>query len=193
MGGAAATPTTEAEGLNEAPRNRSEAEVSRSRRVWASGCVSPTGARRDRPSGHPDRAEEGKRGQRSGIGAIQNREGGAASPECSPPARQRRVHRRCLASRMTLSSNRRRQRSELRPHPKEEAMSHALAKVLHRGRKAASNVMAACLASSRGSAPSEAQGRTRALKRAEPRTKTAAGGRPGTNTEKKRRAVGQPL
>jgi len=28
-------------------------------------------------------------------------------------------------------------------------MSHALATVLHRGRKAASNVMAACLASSR--------------------------------------------
>jgi len=49
---------------------------------------------------------------------------------------------------MMLSSNRRRQRSELRPHPKEEAMSHALATVLHRGRKAASNVMAACLASS---------------------------------------------
>ena len=50
---------------------------------------------------------------------------------------------------MMLSSNRRRQRSELRPHPKEEAMSHALATVLHRGRKAASNLMAACLASSR--------------------------------------------
>jgi hypothetical protein len=47
---------------------------------------------------------------------------------------------------MMLSSNRRRQRSELRPHPKEEAMSHALATVLHRGRKAASNIMAACLA-----------------------------------------------
>jgi len=51
---------------------------------------------------------------------------------------------------MMLSSIRRRQRSELRPHPKGEAMSHALATVLHRGRKAASNVMAACLASSRG-------------------------------------------
>jgi len=38
---------------------------------------------------------------------------------------------------MMLSSNRRRQGSELRPHPKEEAMSHALATVLHRGRKAA--------------------------------------------------------
>ncbi len=34
--------------------------------------------RRDRPSGHPDRAEGGKRGQRSGIGAIPYREGGAA-------------------------------------------------------------------------------------------------------------------
>ena len=31
-------------------------------------------------------------------------------------------------------------------------MSHALATVLHRGRKAASNIVAACLASSRGSA-----------------------------------------
>jgi hypothetical protein len=50
---------------------------------------------------------------------------------------------------MMLSSNRRRQRCELRPHPKEEAMSHALATVLHGGRKAASNIMAACLASSR--------------------------------------------
>ena len=29
-------------------------------------------------------------------------------------------------------------------------MSHALATVLHRGRKAASNIMSACLASSRG-------------------------------------------
>jgi len=48
-----------------------------------------------------------------------------------------------------MSSNRRRQRSEIRPHPKEEAMSHALATVLHRGRKAASNVASACLACSR--------------------------------------------
>jgi len=39
MGGAAATPTTDSVGLDKAPRNRSEAEVSRSRRVWASGCV----------------------------------------------------------------------------------------------------------------------------------------------------------
>ena len=31
--------------------------------------------------------------------------------------------------------NRRRQRSELRPHPKEEAMSHALATVLRDGRR----------------------------------------------------------
>jgi hypothetical protein len=31
-------------------------------------------------------------------------------------------------------------------------MSHALATVLHRGRKAASNLMSACMASSRGSA-----------------------------------------
>jgi hypothetical protein len=36
---------------------------------------------------------------------------------------------------MMLSSNRRRQRSELRPHPKEEAMSHALATVRHDGRR----------------------------------------------------------
>ena len=59
------------------------------------------------------------------------------------------VHRRCLAPTLSMSSNRRRQRSELRPHPKEEAVSHALATVLHRGRKAASNVNVACLASSR--------------------------------------------
>jgi len=46
---------------------------------------------RDRPSGHPDRVEGGKRGQRSEIGAIPYREGGVASPECSPPARRRRA------------------------------------------------------------------------------------------------------
>jgi len=44
-----------------------------------------------RPSGHPDRAEGGKRGQRSGIGAIPYREGGADLLECSPPARLRRA------------------------------------------------------------------------------------------------------
>jgi len=49
----------------------------------------------------------------------------------------------------TAGGSDQRQRSELRPHPKEEAMSHALATVLHRGRKAARNIMAACLASSR--------------------------------------------
>jgi len=47
--------------------------------------------RRDRPSGHPDREEGGKRSQRSGIGAIQYRVGGAALLECSPPARRRRA------------------------------------------------------------------------------------------------------
>ena len=36
-------------------------------------------------------------------------------------------------------------------------MSHALATVLHRGRKAASNVMAACLASSREASAETAQ------------------------------------
>ena len=36
-------------------------------------------------------------------------------------------------------------------------MSHALATVLHRGRKAASNVMAACLASSREARAKTAQ------------------------------------
>ena len=35
--------------------------------------------------------------------------------------------------------NRRRQRSELKPHPKEEAMSHALAAVLRRARRARAN------------------------------------------------------
>ena len=90
-GGEAAAPTSGVTGLNQAPRNRSAAEIPRSRRVWASGCVSPTGARRDRSRDRPDRAEGGKRGQRSGIGAIQYREGGAALLGCSPPARRRRV------------------------------------------------------------------------------------------------------
>ncbi len=36
---------------------------------------------------------------------------------------------------MVEFGNRRRQRSELRPHPKEEAMSHALATVLRDGRR----------------------------------------------------------
>ena len=44
-GGKAAAPTPGVPGQNQAPRNRSEAEIPRSRRVWASGCVSPTGAR----------------------------------------------------------------------------------------------------------------------------------------------------
>jgi len=44
-GGKAATPTSGVTGQDHAPRNRSEAEIPRSRRVWASGCVSPTGAR----------------------------------------------------------------------------------------------------------------------------------------------------
>jgi len=65
------------------PRNRSAAEIPRSRRDWASGCVSPTGARRDRSRDRPDRVEGGKRGQRSGIGA-----GWARG---SPPARRRRA------------------------------------------------------------------------------------------------------
>jgi len=43
-GGEAAAPTSGVTGLNQAPRNRSEAEIPRSRRDWASGCVSPTGA-----------------------------------------------------------------------------------------------------------------------------------------------------
>jgi len=90
-GGEAAAPTSGVTGQDRAPRNRSKAEVSRSRRVWASGCVSPTGARRDRSRDRPDRADGGKRGQRSGIGAIQYREGGAVSLDCSPPARQRRA------------------------------------------------------------------------------------------------------
>jgi hypothetical protein len=58
--------------------------------------IGPLGAflrlerRRDRPSGHPDRAEGGKRGQRSGIGAI-TRKGGRRSAGSSPPARPRRA------------------------------------------------------------------------------------------------------
>jgi len=85
-GGAAAAPTLGVTGLNRAPRNRSAAEIPRSRRVWASGCVSPTGARRNRSRDRPDRAEGGKRDQRSGIGAIQNRVG--VRP-CSNAARRR--------------------------------------------------------------------------------------------------------
>ena len=37
------------------------------------------------------RVKGGKRGQRSGIGAIPIKEGGAASLGCSPPARRRRA------------------------------------------------------------------------------------------------------
>jgi len=72
MGGEAATPTSGAEGQDEAPRNRSAAEVSRSRRDWTSGCVSPTGARRDRPSGRPDewREENAARGGESARSHI---------------------------------------------------------------------------------------------------------------------------
>jgi len=91
MGGAAATPTSDAEGLDEAPRNRSEAEISRSRRRWAYDGVSPTGARRDRSRDRPDRAEEGKRRHRSGAGAITKKVGVRRSPRGSPPARQRRA------------------------------------------------------------------------------------------------------
>ena len=58
-------------------------------------------------------------------------------------------------------------------------MSHALATVLHRGHKAASNLMSACLASSRGSTLPGAQARKSARKRAEPRSQTAGGGRFG--------------
>jgi len=76
-----------------------------------------------------------------------------------------------------LSSIRRRQRSELRPHPKEEAISHALATVLHRGRKAASNVVSACLASSRGSAfPEHKHGRGQGNGQSRGRRPRAAGG-----------------
>jgi len=77
-GGEAAAPTSNVTGQDQAPRNRSAAEIPRSRRVWASGFVSPTGARRDRSRDRPDRAEGGKRGQRSGIGAITHKLGGAS-------------------------------------------------------------------------------------------------------------------
>ena len=48
-------------------------------RVYLWPCF-PTGARRDRPRGHPDDAQGGKRGQRCGIGARVHR-GGGESPE----------------------------------------------------------------------------------------------------------------
>ena len=62
MGGEAATPTSGAEGLNHAPQNRSVAEVSRSRRDWASGCVYPTGATEGQTVRSSRRVEGGKRG-----------------------------------------------------------------------------------------------------------------------------------
>ena len=77
-GGEAAAPTSGVEGLNQAPRNRSAVEVSRSRRRWAYDGVSPTGARRDRPSGRPDEAEGGKRRHWSGAGAITQKVEGAS-------------------------------------------------------------------------------------------------------------------
>jgi hypothetical protein len=52
-------------------------------------------------------------------------------------------------------------------------MSHALATVLHRGRKAASNVMTACVASSR-----EARRETAVCRRAWPPLGKRAGKRP---------------
>jgi len=78
MGGEAAAPTSGVTGQDRAPRNRSVAEVSRSRRDWASGCVSPTGARRDRSGDRTDRAEGGKRRHRSGAGAITQKVKGAS-------------------------------------------------------------------------------------------------------------------
>ncbi len=91
MGGAAATPTSGVTGQNHAPRNRSAAEVSRSRRDWASGCVSPTGARRDRPSGRPDewREENAARGPESARSHTGGRGCGLArmQPAGAPKAR----------------------------------------------------------------------------------------------------------
>ena len=56
-------------------------------------------------------------------------------------------------------------------------MSHALAKVLHRGRKAASNVKSACLASSRGSAtPDHKNGRAHGDEQSRGRRPRTAGG-----------------
>ena len=62
------------------PLRRNPVEPKRSRRDWASGCVSPTGARRDRPSGRPDAVEGGKRGQGSAIGAIPHKGGVGSLP-----------------------------------------------------------------------------------------------------------------
>ena len=68
------------------------------------------------------RYKEGDRNNADGTGGVvaEAREGAFTGGAWHP--------------RMTLSSIRRRQRSELRPHPKEEAMSHALATVRHRAR-----------------------------------------------------------
>ena len=86
MGGVAAAPTSGVENRNRAPRNRSAAEIPRSRRDWASGCVSPTGARRDRPSGRPDewREENAARGPESARSNI-----GRGVRRCPDVARRR--------------------------------------------------------------------------------------------------------
>jgi hypothetical protein len=58
-------------------------------------------------------------------------------------------------------------------------MSHALATVLHRGRKAASNVMSACLASSRGStSPEHKHGRAHGTGRAAVEDRGRRAGKP---------------
>ena len=89
---AAATLTSGVTGLNRAPRNRSAAKVSRSRRRWAYDGVSPTGARRNRSRDRPDREEGGKRRHRSGAGAISIKVGGGV-------VRQKVARRRAAGAR----------------------------------------------------------------------------------------------
>jgi len=74
----AAQPPRRPRALKDSTRPR---ETGAQRRFRDRDEIGPLGAflrlerRRDRPSGHPDRAEGGKRGHRSGIGAIQYRWG----------------------------------------------------------------------------------------------------------------------
>ena len=89
--------------------------------------ASPFGLRRDN-------------GGRS-LSILPARETGLYSPRGAPPAPSMRHNQPRMPSitptprKVAVGANRRRLRSELRPHPKEEAMSHAQATVLRDGRR----------------------------------------------------------
>jgi len=81
----------------------------------------------ERRNPHPvlDRADSGPLAAFSSLRSI-----GTITRSVPPRSSRRNAPR---------GPNRRRQRSELKPHPKEEAMSHALAAVLRRARRARAN------------------------------------------------------